>query len=98
MDAQSSTLVQDPLRSVTVGGNTSAGKAICRCGEGYTCVITRTVGPDAGKTYKCTGNCTCVLDGNADEGSIVQQKLESLGESSAYCECGEGWSCVITKT
>ncbi|RVW50036.1 hypothetical protein CK203_082294 [Vitis vinifera] len=41
-----------------------AGMAICRVGEGYTCVITKITGPDAGKTFvECGGGCTCVING-----------------------------------
>ncbi|KAL6349567.1 hypothetical protein AAG906_034224 [Vitis piasezkii] len=41
-----------------------AGMAICRVGEGYTCVITKTTGPDAGKTFvECGGGCTCMING-----------------------------------
>ncbi|KDP34296.1 hypothetical protein JCGZ_12644 [Jatropha curcas] len=98
METQStaSASAQEPPRSVIGGANSIGSKAICSCGEGYTCVITRTQGPDAGKTYNCTGDCVCVLGENADGDS--KEKLERLkATGGAYCECGEGWSCVITK-
>ena len=38
------------------------GKVFCKVGEGWTCVITRTEGPDAGKAFiKCGEKCTCTL-------------------------------------
>lgn len=44
----------------TVGGNSGTSDVISKCGEGWTCVITRTEGPDAGKAFfKCGENCTC---------------------------------------
>ncbi|OAY54424.1 protein draper [Manihot esculenta] len=97
MEAESTTVAREPVRHIQVGDNSSGSKAICSCGEGYTCVITRTTGPDAGKTYKCTGGCVCILGGTADEVPNLQEKLKSLGGGSAYCECGEGWTCVISK-
>ena len=49
-------------RVETVGGNSGSSDVICKCGEGWTCVITRTEGPDAGKAFfKCGENCTCVM-------------------------------------
>uniref|UniRef100_A0A803QV83 Uncharacterized protein n=1 Tax=Cannabis sativa TaxID=3483 RepID=A0A803QV83_CANSA len=39
-----------------------SGKAFCKCSEGWSCVITRTVGPDAGKIFaKCGGGCCCTV-------------------------------------
>lgn len=28
---------------------------------------------------------------------VVPQEVEKVGASEAYCECGEGWKCVISK-
>ncbi|XP_050206410.1 uncharacterized protein LOC126656016 isoform X2 [Mercurialis annua] len=88
---------QDHVRYVTVGGDSSKSRAICKCGEGYKCVITRIIGPDAGKTYSCNGNCTCIIGEKEEEDLKLQEKLESLSKDGAYCESGEGWSCIITK-
>ena len=49
-------------RVETVGGNSGTSDVICKCGEGWTCAITRTEGPDAGKAFfKCGENCTCEM-------------------------------------
>lgn len=37
------------------------GGAFCKCGEGWSCVISKVEGPDAAKSfYECAGSCTCV--------------------------------------
>ncbi|KAL4602107.1 hypothetical protein ACB092_10G028900 [Castanea dentata] len=96
METQGTSL-QEPPRVDTVGGNSGSSDIICKCGEGWTCVITRTEGPDAGKAFfKCGENCTCVIDGTVDGNSNVKQKLENFS-GGAFCKCGEGWSCVISK-
>lgn len=28
---------------------------------------------------------------------VVPQEVDKVGASEAYCECGEGWKCVISK-
>nr|XP_023921082.1 DNA topoisomerase 3-alpha-like [Quercus suber]POE99625.1 hypothetical protein CFP56_49352 [Quercus suber] len=95
METQGTSL-QEPPRVETVGGSSGTSDVICKCGEGWTCVITRTEGPDAGKAFfKCGENCTCVIwDSSGD--SNVKQKLENFS-GGAFCKCGEGWSCVISK-
>lgn len=48
--------------SVTEADNSSRGKVFCKMTAGWSCVITRTEGPDAGKTFvKCGGDCTCMV-------------------------------------
>ncbi|XP_062097181.1 uncharacterized protein LOC133803223 isoform X2 [Humulus lupulus] len=75
--------------------NQSLSKAFCKCSEGWSCVITRTVGPDAGKTFaKCGGGCCCTVDA---DGTVSQELNAEEAKGEAYCECGEGWSCVISK-
>ncbi|XP_024026523.1 uncharacterized protein LOC21406015 isoform X2 [Morus notabilis] len=61
MEAQE--ISQQPSSSATVQGNKSSRlKAFCKCSVGWSCVITRTEGPDAGKAFvKCGGECTCVM-------------------------------------
>ncbi|KAF4347181.1 hypothetical protein F8388_001377 [Cannabis sativa] len=75
-----------------------SGKAFCKCSEGWSCVITRTVGPDAGKIFaKCGGGCCCTVSA---DGTVCQELniVEEGGKKGeAYCECGEGWKCVISK-
>ncbi|PON87420.1 hypothetical protein TorRG33x02_167730 [Trema orientale] len=74
--------------------------AFCKVSKGWTCVITRTEGPDAGKTFvKCSGNCTCVVnaDGTVSKDIELPQELENIGEGKTFCKCGEGWSCVVSK-
>ncbi|KAF3449431.1 hypothetical protein FNV43_RR10159 [Rhamnella rubrinervis] len=92
---------QIQIPSVTVGEKYGSNKAFCKCGEGWTCVITRTEGPDAGKTFKCSGNCSCVIEADGTETKTedlnLPQELQNIDEAAAYCKCGEGWSCVITK-
>ncbi|KAM1525409.1 hypothetical protein ACFX10_009875 [Malus domestica] len=101
METQSSG--EQSVGSVAAGGNFGSGisKAFCRCGEGWKCVITRTEGPDAGKAFfSCAGNCTCVIyeDGTVmKEATTVNEEVEKIGANEAYCECGEGWKCVISK-
>ncbi|KAM3686710.1 hypothetical protein ACJW31_10G022700 [Castanea mollissima] len=96
METQGTSL-QEPPSVDTVGGNSGSSDVICKCGEGWTCVITRTEGPDAGKAFfKCRENCTCVIDGTVDGDPNVKQKLENFS-GGAFCKCGEGWSCVISK-
>ncbi|KAI5327582.1 PREDICTED: nodulin-26 [Prunus dulcis] len=91
---------EQSVRSVAAaGGNSSISKAFCRCGEGWKCVITRTEGPDAGKAFfNCGDNCTCVIyaDGTVTN-DVVPQEVDKVGAREAYCECGEGWKCVISK-
>lgn len=47
--------------------------------------------------YCCFLLCAFDRGGTADEVPNLQEKLKSLGGGSAYCECGEGWTCVISK-
>ncbi|XP_065877232.1 uncharacterized protein [Euphorbia lathyris] len=100
MDAQTTTQTSHPtFRYITVeDSNNSGSRAICKCGKGYRCVITKTTGSDAGKTFTCDGgDCICIIGGTGDGiEANLQQKIESAGEDSAFCECGEGWTCVIT--
>ncbi|KAJ7953452.1 Succinate dehydrogenase [ubiquinone] iron-sulfur subunit, mitochondrial [Quillaja saponaria] len=90
---------QESLRGVTATCNLGLGDVICKCGEGWTCVITRTHGPYAGKTFfKCAGNCTCVIDGDVDsKDSHLPPDVVKTEGSKAFCRCGKGWSCVISK-
>ncbi|XP_038905268.1 uncharacterized protein LOC120091343 isoform X1 [Benincasa hispida] len=74
------------------------GKAYCKCGEGWKCEIKRTQGPDAGKTFvNCGNNCICIIEGTG-EGAVKLEELAKEGQfEGASCECGEGWSCTISK-
>ncbi|XP_057448632.1 uncharacterized protein LOC130740142 [Lotus japonicus] len=86
---------QEPLREVKKPAG--LGNVFCKMGEGWTCVITRTDGPDAGKVYvKCGENCTCTMEGETVSKDVVSSSGSSGGE--AFCKCGEGWSCEITRT
>ncbi|MFS8006337.1 hypothetical protein Hanom_Chr14g01248031 [Helianthus anomalus] len=50
-------LVQQPLEI------SAAAKAFCECGEGWSCVVSKTEGPDAGtKYFECGEGCICVVD------------------------------------
>lgn len=45
--------------------SSSGSGALCKCGEGWTCVIFRTEGPDAGSGKgfaECSGQCSCTID------------------------------------
>ncbi|XP_024026522.1 uncharacterized protein LOC21406015 isoform X1 [Morus notabilis] len=99
MEAQE--ISQQPSSSATVQGNKSSRlKAFCKCSVGWSCVITRTEGPDAGKAFvKCGGECTCVIeaDGTVIKDAKLPKELEDMAEGEVFCKCGEGWSCVISK-
>ncbi|MED6112031.1 hypothetical protein PIB30_057963 [Stylosanthes scabra] len=73
------------------------GSVYCKMGEGWTCVITKTEGPDAGKVMlKCGENCECNIDGETV--SKLPAEVEIGSGNQAFCKCGEGWSCVIYRT
>ncbi|KAL2905893.1 DNA topoisomerase 3-alpha [Bienertia sinuspersici] len=79
----------------SVGSN---DKAYCKCGPGWTCVIRKIEEPqtDAKPFYNCSEGCVCITDESKKvEGSGEKQVLETAG---AYCYCGEGYACTITKT
>ncbi|KAM1056402.1 hypothetical protein ACFX2I_029804 [Malus domestica] len=88
------------MKNFSVGGG---NKAICSCGEGWKYAITKTDGPDAGKAYyNCGESCTCLMYASHHHhicrgGDVMVKEQEKLGPSEAYCECGEAWSCVVTK-
>ncbi|XP_023540551.1 uncharacterized protein LOC111800878 isoform X2 [Cucurbita pepo subsp. pepo] len=83
---------------VEVGAKGVLGKAYCKCGEGWKCEIKRTQGPDAGKTFvNCGNNCVCIIEGTAEGAVKLQQLAGEGGFEGASCECGEGWSCTISK-
>ncbi|KAJ8451343.1 hypothetical protein Cgig2_014115 [Carnegiea gigantea] len=73
-------------------------KAFCTCGPEWTCVIRKIDDPKESKPfYNCSAEgCVCITD--------EKQKGEASGEKQvektegAYCECGEGYACTITKT
>lgn len=51
-----------PEADKTLGLDMAKGSAFCKMGEGWTCIITKTEGPDAGKVFvKCGENCTCTM-------------------------------------
>ncbi|XP_054776058.1 uncharacterized protein LOC129284569 isoform X2 [Prosopis cineraria] len=82
-------------REVPVEGK--LGSVYCKCAEGWTCEISRTSGPDAGKPYfKCAESCDCSIDGVGVPGEEVKE-VGDAASSGAYCKCGEGWSCVISR-
>ncbi|KAL1315742.1 uncharacterized protein LOC107487199 [Arachis duranensis] len=76
------------------------GNVYCKMGEGWTCVITKTEGPDAGKVFlKCGENCSCTIDGETVSKEVnLPPEVEIGSGNQAFCKCGEGWSCVIYKT
>ncbi|KAL9328496.1 hypothetical protein ACSQ67_003499 [Phaseolus vulgaris] len=80
----------------------SKGSAFCKMGAGWTCIITKTEGPDAGKVFvKCGENCSCTIEGEAvsEELNLPADVVSgSDSGSGAFCKCGEGWSCVISRT
>ncbi|XP_022145399.1 uncharacterized protein LOC111014857 [Momordica charantia] len=79
-------------------GAAGIGKAYCKCGEGWKCEIKMTQGPDAGKTFvNCGNNCICIIEGTAEGEVKLQQLAEESNLEGATCECGEGWSCTISK-
>ncbi|KAK4263005.1 hypothetical protein QN277_028486 [Acacia crassicarpa] len=67
--------------------------SFCKCGEGWTCVISKSSGPEEQKPYfKCGESCECsIIDG------VKEEVVPSEGASGAYCKCAEGWSCVISR-
>ena len=71
----------------------SENKPNCKCTEGFKCNVTKTEPSKIGQPYaKCAGSgCTCVT-----ETAVVQQQLEISAAAKAYCECGPGWSCVVS--
>ncbi|XP_028802859.1 uncharacterized protein LOC114758025 isoform X2 [Neltuma alba] len=78
------------LREVTPEGNSV--DLCCKTGEGWTCVVTKTSGPDAGKSIKCDENCSLTIEGD----KVCKEESKEVGDT-ACCKCGEGWSCVISK-
>ncbi|XP_054775989.1 uncharacterized protein LOC129284510 [Prosopis cineraria] len=79
---------QSQIREVPMEGK--LGNVSCKCGEGWTCEITKTSAPDAGKpNFKCGENCNCSIEG--------VKEIVGEGGSRAKCECGEGWSCVVSR-
>ncbi|PWA56006.1 hypothetical protein CTI12_AA422950 [Artemisia annua] len=86
------------MESQTVSQSSSCcpstdNKPNCKCPEGWTCTITKTEPSKVGKPYaKCGGSgCSC------DTETTVQQKVDTSG-AKVFCECAEGWSCVVSKT
>lgn len=77
----------------------SNDKAYCKCGPGWTCVIRKIEEQqtDTKPFYKCVEEgCVCITDDSKKgEGSKEKQVVETAG---AYCYCGEGYACTITKT
>nr|XP_043628246.1 uncharacterized protein LOC122599751 [Erigeron canadensis] len=69
-------------------------KPNCKCSDGWICTITKTEPSKVGKPFaNCGGSgCTCVTD------KSVAQTVKSCASAKAFCECGEGWSCVVSKT
>ncbi|XP_027361031.1 uncharacterized protein LOC113869088 [Abrus precatorius] len=107
MESQSPTQEHESLSSFcrevpVVEKKSGLGNVFCKMGKGWTCVITKTGGPDAGKVFlKCGENCTCTLDGEtvSQELNLPPDVVGSVGSGSgAFCKCGEGWSCVIFRT
>ncbi|XP_028802860.1 uncharacterized protein LOC114758025 isoform X3 [Neltuma alba] len=88
MEIQSQSSV--PLKEVTPEGNSV--DLCCKTGEGWTCVVTKTSGPDAGKSIKCDENCSLTIEGD----KVCKEESKEVGDT-ACCKCGEGWSCVISK-
>ncbi|KAK4263004.1 hypothetical protein QN277_028485 [Acacia crassicarpa] len=78
------------LKEVTPGGNIV--DVSCKCGEGWTCVVTKTSGPDAGKSIQCDENYSLTIEGE----KVIKEELKEAGDT-ACCKCSEGWSCVISK-
>ncbi|OVA19632.1 hypothetical protein BVC80_9053g50 [Macleaya cordata] len=76
----------------------SESKGFCKVGKGWSCVITKTDGPDSGKVFfKCGEACTCETGSSPDTSTCIITETETDDER-AFCKCGEGWTCVITKT
>ncbi|KAJ9536952.1 hypothetical protein OSB04_029685 [Centaurea solstitialis] len=70
-------------------------KPNCKCPDGWKCTITKTDGSKSGKPFaKCDGGgCTCEIE------KTVEQTIQTSSDSAkVFCECGEGWSCVVSKT
>ncbi|TKY70020.1 hypothetical protein E2542_SST06304 [Spatholobus suberectus] len=50
--------------------SSSGSQAFCKCGEGWSCVIFRTEGPDAGSGKgfaECAGQCSCTINDKLTE-------------------------------
>ncbi|QCD90781.1 hypothetical protein DEO72_LG4g1741 [Vigna unguiculata] len=51
--------------AVSSSDSGSGSGAFCKCGEGWSCVIFRTEGPDAGSGKgfaECAGHCSCTVN------------------------------------
>ncbi|KAL7594913.1 aquaporin NIP1-1 [Lactuca sativa] len=76
------------------GQNRTDNKPNCKCPDGWTCAITKTEPSKIGKPFAiCDGSgCTCVT-------YVLTQTVESsaVAAAKAFCECDEGWSCVVSK-
>ncbi|KAA8525873.1 hypothetical protein F0562_007728 [Nyssa sinensis] len=84
-----------PQQSLS-GMTADVGEAFCKCGEGWTCVITKTEAAKAGEAFsKCGSSCTCVTDATVDQISNLQQNTAA---GNVFVKCGKGWTCVVSKT
>ncbi|KAL4565293.1 hypothetical protein LXL04_029381 [Taraxacum kok-saghyz] len=65
-----------------------------KCPEGWKCTITKTEPSKMGKPFaNCGGSgCSCVTE------KSVSKTVESIEGAKVFCECSEGWSCVVSKT
>ncbi|KAL5714625.1 hypothetical protein ACHQM5_016559 [Ranunculus cassubicifolius] len=78
---------------IKTGEASSVNKPFCKCGDGWSCEITKTDGPSSGKAYiGCRDGSTCEIGA----GTAEVTKAATRGE--VECECGEGWTCVLRKT
>ncbi|CAO2830647.1 unnamed protein product [Amaranthus hypochondriacus] len=71
----------------------------CKCGPGWNCVIWKIddYKSDSKPFYNCSGEaCVCITeDTKTGQDLGEKQVVETEG---AFCYCGEGYACKITKT
>ncbi|KAL4565292.1 hypothetical protein LXL04_029380 [Taraxacum kok-saghyz] len=75
--------------SVSQPSPSTDNKPNCICPEGWKCTITKTEPTKMGKSFaNCGGSdCSCVTE---------KKTMESTQGAKVFCECSEGWSCVVS--
>ncbi|KAK9678839.1 hypothetical protein RND81_11G236200 [Saponaria officinalis] len=82
-----------PTPAASSGGSTPPNsKACCKCGPGWKCEIWKIEPATETKPfYNCADSCVCVEGLSTGKETVVET-------DGAYCVCGEGYACTITKT
>nr|GLL48681.1 uncharacterized protein LOC109152967 [Ipomoea trifida] len=58
-------LSEEELKQAREGSPPANSKVFCVCPEGWSCVVSKTEGPDAGKIqFECGEGCACVVGEN----------------------------------